>query len=274
MRMPSRLFLTVIAIVMLLGFGSETKSVYAQNGFGSFSGQFVLDGIIPEPKILVKKNQNVKNPNVCAVANLLDESLVVDKKTKGIKNIFIYIRKVDKIHPALKVTPKNKLEIVFDQQACQFSPHAMFVRTDQTVLVKSNDACSHNTHTYPLKNQAENFIIPNINRAGVPLKHPVAEILPIKVSCDIHPWMKAWWLILDHPYAAVTSKDGKFKIENLPEGQYDFIVWHEQTGYIGSKKGHYPSGVATKKGFKVTVQPRKNTKFKAFLVPTEEFEDI
>ena len=264
MRTPFRLFLTSIAVLMFLGFGFETKNVHAQNGFGSISGQFVLKGNIPKPIILVKKGQNVKNPDVCAVADLLDESLVVDKKTKGIANIFIYIRKVDKIHPALKELPINKLEVVFDQKACHFIPHAMFVRTDQTVLVKSNDACSHNTHTYPLRNRAENFILPNVNRAGVPLEFSVAEILPIKIACDIHTWMKAWWLILDHPYAAVTSKDGKFQIEKLPEGHYDFIVWHERTGYIKFD---------SKRGFQVTVTAGKTKAIKPFLVPVEKFEE-
>ena len=264
MRVAFRLFLTLIAVMMFIGFGFEVNCVHAQDGFGSISGQFVLDGIIPEPKILVQKGQNVRNANVCALADLLDESLVVDKKTKGIANIFIYLRSVNKIHPALKVTPKKKLEVVFDQKACHFIPHAMFARTDQTILVKSNDACSHNTHTYPLRNKAENFILPTINRAGVPLKHAVAEILPIKVSCDIHTWMNAWWLILDHPYAAVTSKDGTFQIEKLPAGQYDFIVWHERTGYI-----KYDS----KRGFQVTVTAGKTKKIEPFHVPVEKFEE-
>ena len=76
--------------------------------------------------------------------------------------------------------------------------------------------------------------------------------------------MKARWLILDHPYAAVTSKDGKFQIEKLPEGQYDFIVWHERTGYI-----KYDS----KRGFKVTVAAGKTNAIKPFLVPVEKFEE-
>ena len=273
MRSPFRLFLIAIAVTVFLGFGSETQSVHAQDGFGSFSGQFVLDGNIPKSKILVAKGQNVRDANVCAVADLLDESLVVDKETKGIANIFIYIRKVDKIHPALKKTPKKNLNVVFDQKACHFIPHAMFVRTDQTVLVKSNDACSHNTHTYPIRNQAENFILPAVNRAGVPLKFAVAEILPIKVECNIDSWMNAWWLILDHPYATVTSKDGTFQIKDLPEGQYDFIVWHERTGYIGDKKGLYPMGVGSRKGFHVTVTAGKTNKIKPFLVPVKNFEE-
>ena len=39
----------------------------------------------------------------------------------------------------------------------------------------------------------------------------------MEVTCDFHPWMKVYWLILDHPYAALTDKDGRFHIENMPD---------------------------------------------------------
>lgn len=44
--------------------------------------------------------------------------------------------------------------------------------------------------------------------------------------------MTAYVLVLDHPYAAVTDKDGKFKIENLPAGELEFRYWHERVGYV------------------------------------------
>jgi len=59
------------------------------------------------------------------------------------------------------------------------------------------------------------------------------------VKCDIHGWMKANWLVLDHPYGAITKKDGSFEIDLVPEGKHDFRVWQEQKGYInaGDKRG-------------------------------------
>jgi hypothetical protein len=56
--------------------------------------------------------------------------------------------------------------------------------------------------------------------------------LPLKVTCDIHSWMNAYWVVTDHPYAAVSDADGKFKIENLPAGEHTFRVWHERQGYL------------------------------------------
>ena len=52
--------------------------------------------------------------------------------------------------------------------------------------------------------------------------------------------MLAFHLPLDHPFGAVTDKDGNFKIENLPPGDYQFKVWHEKAdggkgGFLESK---------------------------------------
>ena len=47
--------------------------------------------------------------------------------------------------------------------------------------------------------------------------------------------MTGWWVVLDHPYAAITDADGKFRIENLPVGKHDFIVWQERAGYLEKK---------------------------------------
>ena len=62
-----------------------------------------------------------------------------------------------------------------------------------------------------------------------------SEPLPISVRSDFHPWMQAYWLVVDHPYAAITDKQGRFVIENLPPGKLIFKVWHERVGYVDPK---------------------------------------
>ncbi len=53
---------------------------------------------------------------------------------------------------------------------------------------------------------------------------------PIKVQCDAHGWMHACWISQDHPYYAVTDANGTFKITDLPAGDYEVEVWHEELG--------------------------------------------
>ncbi|QDU08537.1 hypothetical protein [Gimesia aquarii] len=203
-------------------------------GWGSVTGQFVFDGPVPKPTVQRKKGDPaVKDAAVCASMEHLNNDLVVNPENKGIQNVFMYMRRAKKIHPDLKSSKEKK--VVFDQKGCTFAPHALIVRTDQVVNVKSDDGVAHNTHTYPIKNQAVNFILAPNDRTGKDVANVIPEILPMQVKCDIHPWMTAYWFVVDHPYAVVSDKDGKFTIENLPEGKNDFRIWHEKVGYVERK---------------------------------------
>jgi len=233
-------------------------SVFAA-GYGSVEGQYVLDGAVPDVPPLVKAGDaTVKDANACAVVAVPNDAKAFDPASKGIANVFVYLRRAPSdIYPELKSSP-NK-EVVFDQKNCNFIPHGLIVRTDQVVVCKSDDPVAHNLHTNPFANTSANFIVQPNDRTGTPVKMPSPEALPVKVQCDIHPWMTAWWVVLDHPYAAVTDKEGKFKIENLPEGEHEFRVWHEEAGYLDRK-------------LSVKVKANETTKLEAKKVKLSAFE--
>jgi hypothetical protein len=60
---------------------------------------------------------------------------------------------------------------------------------------------------------------------------------PGEVVCDIHPWMKAWWLVIDSPYFAVTDEKGNFEIKNVPAGTQKVVVWQEAAGFVTPAAG-------------------------------------
>ncbi len=191
----------------------------------------MLTGELPTVAPLVTKGDKTVKDAVCNAQDVPDDSLHVDPETRGIANVFVFLRRKPKvIHPDL--VDSHELEVVFDQKACRFAPHAMIVRTDQMVLVKSDDSTNHNTHTHPTFNTPENFLIQANNRDGLPLTFRLPEPNPVKVTCDLHPWMQAYWLVIDHPYAAVTNAKGEFTIDHLPTGEHKFRVWHERAGWI------------------------------------------
>jgi len=224
----------LVAALLISGMSLFVPADVSAAGWGSVTGQFVFDGPVPEPVLQRKKGDPVvQGAAVCAQMDHYNSDLVINPKNKGIQNIFMYMRRAKSVHPDLK-TSKEKT-VVFDQKGCTFFPHALIVRTDQKVLVKSGDAVAHNTHTFPLKNQAVNFILAPNDRTGKEVANPIPEILPTQVKCDIHPWMTAYWFVTDHPYAVVSDKDGKFTIVNLPEGKNDFRIWHEKVGYVERK---------------------------------------
>jgi len=265
MRIRVWLFLPVVAIGILAaiglpGTGAATEDDAAAEGeWGSITGQFLVEGKVPQRKVVVERGDaQVKDAAICAADDILSDAVVVDPRTKGVANVFIYLPKAENVHPKLKTSEKK--EVVFDQQGCRFIPHALFVRTDQRVVVKSNDNCTHNTHTIPLKNQAVNFPLVPGDRKGQEVKCKLAEKQPIKVECNIHPWMRALWLILDHPYAAISDEEGKFTIADLPAGEHELAIWHEGQGYVQRK-------------YKVTVVAGKTTDLGVIKVAAERLAE-
>ena len=46
--------------------------------------------------------------------------------------------------------------------------------------------------------------------------------------------MVAFVGVVNHPFFAVTDKDGRFVLQNVPEGIYDVRAWHERFGTVTS----------------------------------------
>lgn len=203
----------------------------AAEEWGTWKGRVVVAGELPDVAPLVAKGDQAIRDSVCVAHDVPDDSLRVDPESRGLANVFVFLRRKPAIvHPDLESSAES--EVVFDQKDCRFVPHAMVVRTGQTVLVKSDDPTNHNTHTHPTFNTPENFLVQPNSREGVPLEFRLPEPVPVKVTCDLHPWMNAYWLVINHPYAAVTNEEGEFLIEHLPAGTQTFRVWHERAGWI------------------------------------------
>ncbi len=176
------------------------------------------------------------NPALRIPQDIPAEDLKVNPKTGGVENVFIWMPKRPvNIHPdSIKLSPDP---ISFGQKGGCFIPHALIVRTGQTIAIGNADPVASNVHTYPLKNQPVNLhIAPGVMGAQAKeLKFTVAESLPISVRNDFRSWISAYWLVVDHPYATKTNSEGDFVIPNLPPGEHEFRVWHERKGFIHRK---------------------------------------
>lgn len=263
--------LLAAAAAALVIFAAMSSRDARAEGWGNIKGQFVLDGEVPPPKLLVKKGDpNVKDAACCAKQDVPSDELVVDPVTKGIQHIFVYLRRAPAIHPDL-AEPKEK-EVVFDQVGCRFVPHTLFIRAGQTVVLKSNDGCAHNTNATFFRNQSFNVLIPPKERKGLRVTLTAGEFLPSRVECNIHPWMSARWLVLDHPYAAITDAEGRFEIQKLPAGEHSFYVWHEIPGYVTKGFEGLSAVKPYKRGFTVVVEDGKTTDIGVVKVPKSVFE--
>ena len=241
---------TIIGLAVVFYLTFAIRQVRADD-WGTLSGRFVYDGKAPAPE---KIDTGGKDPEVCGKHPLVDESLIVDPDG-GLANVYIYVRTKDvKVAPEYEKTASDK--VVLDNKNCRFEPHALAMRTTQTLDVKNSDPVGHNTNASLEANAPFNGII----SVGTDSEQKLtsAETYPKPVKCNIHPWMSAWLLVRPNPYFAVSDKNGKFEIKDLPAGtELEFQVWHEP----GNVKGATIDGkdAGWKNGrFKYTIKPGNN----------------
>jgi hypothetical protein len=209
-----------ITAVALISLSSATAAEW-----GSIKGRLMVEGQPPKPNPLV-----VTKDQFCIDNPPLNETIIVGEDG-ALANVVVYLRagrrdKVD-VHPDYQA--KLSEPAVLDNKACHFVPHVTLVRTGQQLILKNSDPVGHNTNLGIF-----NQIIP----AGgeTPTKLSRAEALPKPVTCNIHPFMRGYVLVQDHPYMAVTDEQGKFEIANVPAGKRGFTFWHELPGPLRNLK--------------------------------------
>jgi plastocyanin len=119
-----------------------------------------------------------------------------------------------------------------DQKGCEYSPQILAVQTDQKIVVKNSDPVLHNVHDQPTVagNKEQNMAQPP-GGADLTFSFSKPEAF-VKFKCEVHPWMFAWVSVFDHPYFAVSGKDGTFKIANVPPGKYTLKAAHRKAGTV------------------------------------------
>ena len=155
------------------------------------------------------------------------EDFILNEENK-FKNVIVWLKDV-KFDGEL-----NKDTGIIDQTGCIYTPHVNVFTAGQEVSIKNSDKTLHNVNSQSQVNPSFNSAQP----AGVPdIKKTFSKAEePFYVKCDVHPWMKAWIMVADHPYFAVTDENGNFKIENVPAGKYEIVFWQEKLSNLPKKK--------------------------------------
>jgi hypothetical protein len=129
-----------------------------------------------------------------------------------------------------------------------FVPHVLGLREGQDLVAKNSAPVAHNIHWtgHPFKNPGGNVIVPAEKQHII--KDLKEQKLPVNIACDIHPWMKGYVGVFNHPYFAVTDADGKFEIKLAPAGKCRLMVWQEAIGYRNGEKGKDGEAITIKGG--------------------------
>jgi hypothetical protein len=132
-----------------------------------------------------------------------------------------------------------------------FQPWVTIVRNGHAVEVVNMDPVMHDIQGYETSLEAGNRVLFNTplvlnhqhQRGNLHATHNHAPgkslVGPIYLNkgrrtfymqCGFHAYMESWAMAVNNPYYAVTDAEGRFRLDNIPPGTYQMVVWHPQSG--------------------------------------------
>ena len=185
---------------------------------GTVKGTVRFTGAAFEPK----KLPVTVDHSVCGKEK--DAEDIVLSPEKGIRNVVVSLQP-----PPPGVTwPVSLSNVQMDQQQCVYVPRVVVVPVGGTVEFLNTDRLLPNLHSASTENSTFNRTQPRGRTIPIVFKKP--EI--VRVDCDLHPWMRAWVVVAEHPFYAVTNDQGEFVLDNVPLGKYSLQLWHESLGTV------------------------------------------
>ena len=214
---------------------------------GTLDGKVTLAGAVPEPKGF--NLITFPDPAYCGrISNgkgwrLLRDFIV--NSDGGLKNAIVILEGVDAGKPFDLSVP------LIEARDCLFQPWVTIVRNGHAVEVVNMDPVMHDIQGYETSPEAGARVLFNTplilnhqhQRGNIHAVHNHAPgkslVGPIYLNkgrrtfymqCGFHAYMESWAMAVNNPYYAVTDDQGAFKVEDVPPGIYQMVVWHPQSG--------------------------------------------
>jgi plastocyanin len=151
--------------------------------------------------------------------------LLVDSE-RGVANVLVELEGVQQ-----KGMVRTPGIAVLDNRDCEFMPRMQIAPVGAVLEIRNSDGVLHTAHAYLAQDEtAFHVALPHFrDHVRLTLDRPGF----LRVICDVgHVWMKAFILVTDNPFAAVTNAQGRFALTGVPPGTYQLRVWHEVLGTI------------------------------------------
>ena len=192
---------------------------------GAVTGRVRFAGEAPKGGPLAVR----KNTDVCGEHKPF-QALVLGP-TKGVKGTVVALEGVER--------GKRAAEFELDNTKCLFVPHVSAAMVGAKVRIRNSDPVLHNTHGFMDRLTVFNIALPTKDQI-VDVTQRIKKPGVVEVVCDAHTHMRAWIVVRDNPYFAVSDDNGQFRIDEIPPGRYRVTAWHEGWLETGKDKDGRP----------------------------------
>ena len=233
-----------------MAFDDQTETERARAGVAAgdevstVTGLVLLDGEPPSP-IVVELKEDMQR--VTGQKTLTIQPWMVGKN-KGLANCVVTLKAKD---AAQRVAPKPLERAELEKIGASFVPRIQVVTTGTNLVYRNRNSpcrCFHvsgrHTQTNPLVAAGEQF----------ELRFDKPDTC--QITSNIRPYMLAWIYVVDTPFYAVSDSEGRFKIADVPPGDYRVRVWHERGRRLAKDNGPLEITVVAGKALALTYKVR------------------
>jgi len=158
--------------------------------------------------------------SLSGVVSLVDSKEPSVRKKKDYSGVVVWL---EPVNGAGGASPGQIHTIL--QKGKRFTPHVSVITAGTTVDFPNLDPIFHNAFS----NFAGQPFDTGLYAPGTTQKIRFRREGIVRVFCNIHSMMSAVIVVLETPWFATTGADGRFRIENVPAGEYQMKVWHERS---------------------------------------------
>lgn len=155
---------------------------------------------------------------------------------------------------------EKKIEMAMDGR--QFTPRVVVVTPGSTVQYPNKDPFSHNIFSTAAGAAFDLGVYGSGPGKSTQFRKPGAY----PVYCNIHAKMTAYVVVVNTPWHAQPTADGRWSLAGVPAGKYELHVWHERGGALTRDIDVTSAGLTgidgtlDASGYKLAVHKDKNGK--------------
>lgn len=144
-------------------------------------------------------------------------------------NVVVYLdRQTDR--PEEQFSPPSQ-DAIMDQLKLTFVPHILPILKRARVAFPNSDEVRHNVFS---PSKVKRFNLGTYPKGVV--KHVVFDQPgAVALLCNVHAEMSAYIIVTPTPYFALTDKEGRYAISDVPAGEYLLKAWHEKLSPLTQK---------------------------------------
>lgn len=230
MRRSDRRPSVAVALVLVLAGATACDPTAPPNATGRIDGIVRYSGDAPE-----RRRLDMSSAPICASLHdgpAFEERLVLGE-AGGVADAFVHVVAAPAGATGDGTATAGGSVVdgdrkVLEQRNCLYHPRVLGVEVGEPLLVRNLDPTYHNLVAEAERNPELDISQPFEGMEEL-VRFETPEVM-IPVRSAVHPWMRAWIGVVDHPYFAVTGADGTFSLEGLSPGTYTLEAWHEALG--------------------------------------------